>query len=312
MQFQAVSIGQAVPRENFDAMIQSVFDSAVNLRLMHQDRLITVLLSDHYELPQGIRLVIKNVPLNSLAIDQQAAVRGGVLRFASSALSIDLRSAPVWVCPIRNLNTDMNAPFVQEAWMTVWSLLNKRQRLHSTDIVAGDLFQSDSGSALSQKMSKPVMQLMLSTGQFNIQASLQAARDMIGLGPGVTPSGDDILIGFFAGLWSLVGESQARLTFIQSFGRALMSIATSTNEISRTYLYHATQGQFSSSLSDLARALAKGGDLEETAQATMHVGHSSGMDSITGFLIGLRAWNQLAPVFTSSPRSSRAEVRPLL
>jgi hypothetical protein len=49
--------------------------------------------------------------------------------------------------------------------------------------------------------------------------------------------------------------------------------------------------QFSSSLSHLAEAIATGGDVEATAQTSMRVGHSSGMDSVTGLLIGLCAWN---------------------
>ena len=294
MRVHAVSIGQAVPRENFDASIQSVFDSAVNLRLTQQDRLITVLLSDHYELPQGIRLATQAVPLNLLKIDQHAAVRGGILRFASSALSIDLRGAPVWTCPIPALNTDMSSSSVQEGWTMVWGLLNKRQRLHATDIIASDLFQGNTGSALSQRMSEPVMELIVSTERLDTEASLQAAQKMIGLGPGVTPSGDDLLIGFLAGLWSLAGENQPRLSFIQSFGSALSSITTQTNEISRTYLYYATRGQFASSLSNLAEAIAKGGEVSQAAQYAMRVGHSSGMDSVTGLLIGLRIWDQFA------------------
>lgn len=307
MRVHAVSIGQAVPRENFDALIQSVFDSAVNLRLTQQDRLITVLLSDHYELPQGIRLAKQAVPLNSLKIDQHAAVRGGILRFASSPLSIDLRGAPVWKCPVPALNTDMSASSVQESWTMVWGSLTKRQRLHGTDIIASDLFQGNTGSTLSQRMSKPVMELIVSTERLGMEASLQAAQKMIGLGPGVTPSGDDILIGFLAGLWSLAGENQLRLSFIQSFGSALSSITTQTNEISRTYLYHATRGEFASSLSNLAEAIAKGGEVRQAAQAAMRVGHSSGMDSVTGLLIGLRVWNQFAHGGENNPLSIHKE-----
>ena len=301
MQFHATSLGEAVPRENFEAVIQSVFDSAVNLRLTHEDRLITVLLSDHYELPQGIRIATKGVPLHSLTIDQGAAARGGILRFASFPLTIDLRGAPVWNCHVRELHTDMSALSVQESWSTTWELLNKGQRLRSTDIVAADLLQKNIGSALNRRMSGPVIQLIAAAEQLDIEASMQAARQMIGLGPGVTPSGDDILMGFLAGLWSLVVEHQAQLLFIHSFGNALMQIAAQTNEISRTYLYHATQGQFSSSLSNLAQAIARSSDVEQAAHRAMRVGHSSGMDSDTGLLIGLSVWKKSAPAVASSP-----------
>jgi hypothetical protein len=291
MQLHAASIGEAVPRENFDALIQSVFDSAVNLRLAHADRLITLLISDHYELPQGIRVVDKYLSLPSLTPNLRAAARGGILRFDSSPLSIDLRGAPMWKCRVPELRTDMSLPCAQEAWFTAWDLLNKGQRLKNTEIIADNLFQTNIGSPLSQRISKPVMQLIASIEQFDVQSSIHAAEKMIGLGPGVTPSGDDILIGFLAGLWSVAGQDEMPLAFIHSFAKALMQIAKQTNEISRTYLYHATQGQFSSSLSTLAEVIAKGGTIKPAAREAMRVGHSSGMDSVTGMLIGLCVWN---------------------
>ena len=292
MYLHAVSIGQAVPRQNFDAVIQSVFDSAVNLRLAQEDRLITVLLSEHYELPQGIRIAAKGVPLHSLTMGLGAAARRGILRLDSSPLIIDLRGAPVWKCRVQELNMDMSAPSAQAAWSTIWELLNQEQRLRRTDIIADDLFQKDTGSPLTRRMSAPVTKLIASTEQFDVETSVQATQKMIGLGPGVTPSGDDILIGFLAGLWSLAGEDRQLLTFLRLFGDALMQIAAQTSEISRTYLYHAIQGHFSSSLSNLAEAIVTGSAVEQPAQIAMRVGHSSGLDSVTGLLLGLCVWNK--------------------
>src|SRR5687768_18189259 len=95
---------------------------------------------------------------------------------------------------------------IQKAWSTALNFLTKGQRLKSTEIIADDLFQIGAGSALSQRLSKPVMELIESGQQFEVQGSAQVAEKMIGLGPGVTPSGDDILIGFLAGLWSMAGQ----------------------------------------------------------------------------------------------------------
>ena len=291
MYLHAVSIGEAVPRENFDAQIQSAFDAAVNLRLAEEDRLLTVLISDHYELPQGIRIATNSLSLQSLKVGLRASSRGEILRFDSSPLAINLRGAPVWKCPVRELNIDMSLPAVQRAWSTTRDLLNKGQRLKNTDIRLDDLFQIDTGSALSQRMSRPVMQLINSAEQFDLQGLTRAAEKMIGLGPGVTPSGDDILVGFLAGLWSMAGGNQAQLSFLGSFRNEMIQISKQTSEISRTYLHHATQGEFSSSLSNLAAAIMNGKGVEPATLEAMRVGHSSGMDAVTGLLIGLCVWN---------------------
>jgi hypothetical protein len=188
----------------------------------------------------------------------------------------------------------MGFPHSQKAWSTAWQLLNAEQRIKNTDMIADDLFLLNIGSPLSQKMSGPVMQLMASAERCDIQSSVHATEKLVGLGPGVTPSGDDFLIGFLAGLSSTRGKAQGHVSFIYSLGDALMGIAKQTSEISRTYLYHAVRGQFSSSLSNLAEAIATGTSVEQAAQEAMQVGHSSGMDSVTGLLIGLTVWSSVA------------------
>lgn len=291
MQIQAASIGEAIPRDAFDAVIHSVFDTAANLCLVDEDRLVTLVVSDQYELPQGIRITQKTASLQSLTVGLPAACRAGVLRFETSPLRVDLRSAPVWECHISELNVDMKSASSERSWSRIWQMLNSRQKQNKAEIVADDLFQRDAGSLLSQKISRPVLQLISSTEQFNSEGSIQAAEKMIGLGPGVTPAGDDLLIGFLAGLWSTSAKNPGRLSFIQSFGARLMEVAKQTNLISRTYLYHASHGRFSSSLSNLTESMAHGSEnIQDTAEVAMRVGHSSGMDSVTGLLIGLCIW----------------------
>jgi hypothetical protein len=293
MQIQAASIGEAVPRGNFDAAIQSVFDSAVNMRLLDEDRLITLLVSNGYELPQGIRVTKRDAPLQTLTPGLGAAARGGILRFDSSPLTVDLRGASVWRCRIREFH--VNTASLEESWIYAWQLLETTQRQKNADIVCEDLFRPGAGSALSLRVSAPVRDLVAAASRNDVEGAIQAAQGMIGLGPGATPSGDDILTGFLAALWSVADEEPSQLSFIRSFGDALMGIANKTNEISRTYLYHAAHGQFSSSLTSLVGAFAGFGNLEETARAAMRVGHSSGMDSVTGLLVGLCVWNHLVP-----------------
>jgi hypothetical protein len=298
MQLQALSIGEAVPRGDFEAVVQSAFDSAVNLRLADEDRLITLLISEGYELPQGIRIWTETLSLQTLTPGLRAVARDGILRFDSSPLTVDMRGAPIWKCRVPELDLNMGLLAAQQAWSAAWDLLNKEQRLKNADLVADDLLQTGRGSSLSQRIGRPAMSLITSVDEFDTKGAIRSARQMIGLGPGVTPSGDDILIGFLAGLWSVAGESREKLTFIRSFCAELMRLTRQTSEISRTYLFHAAQGQLSSSLSHLAEAMATGKSVEEAVQTAIRVGHSSGMDSVTGLLIGLCVWNTESP----SPR----------
>ena len=305
MRYHAISIGSAVPHDNFDMVIQSVFDSSVNLRLKYENRLLTILISDHYELPQGIRLNAKNAPLQSLTVGQRGVCRDKILRFGSSPLSIDLREASIWKAPLPLI--DISKPITKRAWLITWQALNRQQRLKQTDLLAEDLLHIDQGPVLTRKLSAPVRELTEATKYFDTESSANAARKMIGLGPGVTPAGDDILIGYLAGLWSTVGENKEKTRFIESFGKALLQIMDQTNEISRTYLYHAVHGQFSSSLINLLHVMDVGDEehVLMTTKDAMRVGHSSGMDSVTGLLIGITTWEE-SPAFHAKKRIERA------
>jgi hypothetical protein len=251
------------------------------------------LISDGYELPQGIRVADRSLPLQSLSVEGHASSRGGVLRFEASPLTIDLREAPTWNGPIPRLLPLLGAP-----WLATWRLLNEQQRSKATDLIAEDLFQPAHAALLTRKLSEPVQQLIAAARRLDPRAATQAARSMIGLGPGVTPSGDDILLGFLAGLRSTVGSAPTRQAFIQQFGDSLLLLSDQTTEISRTYLHHAILGQFSSSMIQLLQAFdqPQAGRLVAAAREAMQVGHSSGMDSVTGLLLALYAWGEAVSI----------------
>jgi len=295
MQLRALSIGEAVPRDDFETRIQSTFDTTVNLRLLDEDRIITMLVSEDYELPQGIRIWPKSLSLQTLTPGSYAAARGGILRFNSSFLSVDLRNTPVWKCHIPDLNLDMHSPASRKAWLTAWKMLDREKQLRSVEIHADKHLQRGAGVLFRQHVTPLITSLITSTEELDIQAASRAADKLIGLGPGVTPSGDDILIGFLAGLWSTRGHNQEQLAFIHSFGKRLIQSARKTCEISRTYIFHAVRGQFSKSLSLIAEAIANAEGVEQAMVTAMRVGHFSGQDSVTGLLTGVCIWNEISP-----------------
>lgn len=290
MLIEAASIGEAVPRPDFDAVVQACFDTAVNLRLQSVGRLVTVLISDHYELPQGVRIKSKSFPLAGLAVGAPAVARGDQLHFDGSALIVDWRKAHTWRCPVRDLAVDMGQPAARSAWSATWHLLNEAQRGENTDVVAEDVLDSGAGSVVSQRLSAPVADLMSAVAKFNADAAILAAAGVVGLGGGLTPSGDDLLMGFLAGLWATAASHRRRLSLIVQLGNGLRRLASQTAEVSATYLWHATQGQFSSSLSDLAGTIGEGFPVDKPAKQAFRVGHSSGKDAVTGLLLGLAAW----------------------
>lgn len=192
----------------------------------------------------------------------------------------------------------MTDPAVESAWRAVWQALNERQLLAGAEIVANDLLRSDKTlrAGVPQKAGEAIQDLLQATRQADLRDATTAARALIGLGSGLTPAGDDLLEGYLAGLWCAVRGRPDHEQFVLSLGRQVVHLSRRTNDISRTYLYHAAHGQVSSRQAALAEAISRGESGEpllSTAESAMRVGHSSGMDAVTGLLFGLVTWDTL-------------------
>lgn len=113
-----------------------------------------------------------------------------------------------------------------------------------------------------------------------------AAQCLAGLGPGLTPAGDDFLLGWLFGLYC--GQSRLAAHGL-SFAAIAASVVTGaparTTWLSSAWLYHAAQGEFSEPWHALANGLAT--SRSATAQAIQLLrgrGATSGEDALAGLL----------------------------
>ena len=292
MFLKAISIGDAVPHADFDAAVHSVFRSAVNLSPAKESNLLTLVTSSEADLPQGIRVDTPedfSFESGALRAGEPAACRDELLRFGP--LTIGLRGARRWKCDLPSLQADLTDPSVATAWQSVWDALNARQVQLNAEIVAQDLLRSD-----ATLRAGAAMRGLLDATRRTDPAAPASVRPLIGLGSGLTPSGDDLLVGYLAGLWCAVRNSRERTQFVTGLGETVIRLSQRTNAISRTYLTHAARGQVSSRLADLAEAICRGENSDRllaAAESAMQVGHTSGMDAVTGLLIGLVVWSQV-------------------
>ena len=117
---------------------------------------------------------------------------------------------------------------------------------------------------------------------------------LIGLGIGLTPSGDDFLTGVLAGL-ILAGLSSdspenAEKDFSISFAKAIRTEIQAhlrdTNDISGAFLQCALDGHFSKAINRLSQAPLP--DADEILETFLEIGHSSGIDSLCGIYFVLQ------------------------
>ena len=116
-----------------------------------------------------------------------------------------------------------------------------------------------------------------------------SASELIGLGPGLTPSGDDFLIGLTAVLQSC-GGNKNNAEFMQLLRHEIGRRLRTTGDVSRNFLKFALAGQFNEYVGLLMHQF----DNEEvrlymdTCRRLMQFGHTSGIDTLWGIAGGLR------------------------
>ena len=133
----------------------------------------------------------------------------------------------------------------------------------------------------------------LAAACFNLDMAKVArkGRELIGLGPGLTPSGDDFLGGLlFAAHW-------LREAYPQDFDweqEPVMDLidwaSTQTHPISRAVLSDHACGHGPKPLHDVVASLLKGEDLDRTLEGTerlLEIGETSGWDILAGMLTGM-------------------------
>ncbi|AWH90102.1 DUF2877 domain-containing protein [Limnobaculum parvum] len=118
----------------------------------------------------------------------------------------------------------------------------------------------------------------------------QQVASLIGYGSGLTPDGDDYLLGYLAAL-SLWHRHPAVSRHITSVKAAIAQMLTKTTDISKHYLSLALQQNYSEPVYRLLGCICRQTTDEELKLAgrqVMQFGAASGVDCLAGVLHGLR------------------------
>jgi hypothetical protein len=128
-----------------------------------------------------------------------------------------------------------------------------------------------------------VWKLATAIDRDDAQLACAAALPLLGLGPGLTPSGDD-LVGAALFARRLLGMDAEWTSAAQ---RLIDAAPTRTHAISAALFRDLAEGQTFASLHRLAAVLAAREPALAAACELTGIGHSSGWDMLAGFIIGV-------------------------
>jgi len=127
-----------------------------------------------------------------------------------------------------------------------------------------------------------------------------APHDLVGLGPGLTPSGDDLLCGALVALYA-IGEIALARELYAVIGEAARF---ATSPLSAACLKAAAEGQGSEPLHETIVALLANQSVARPLEAVARIGHTSGWDALAGAVLVLRTFAAMSGQVSKPVRPS--------
>ncbi len=175
----------------------------------------------------------------------------------------------------------------------------ERERSNSLinlEIASGEVStQSVSTTALA--MTLPITNYLFSNSLISVLAnadlpsSLTATQRLAGLGAGLTPAGDDFILGAILAAW-IVHPYEVASVLAKEITDAAAPLTTS---LSAAWLRSAGKGEAGILWHNFFNVLISGGavQIQEAIEEILDVGETSGADALAGFIGTLTCWAEL-------------------
>ncbi|GAA5094831.1 DUF2877 domain-containing protein [Wohlfahrtiimonas larvae] len=256
--------------ETFSFRLHSRFSHAINW--MNDDGQMITFLSKN--LPNGPNTLVLNVD----SFDTWGLNDALLLKTSSQSLSIldadiEVRCRQItalWQCDLPKL-LQMNHSAIIE--------IHQFLSLHNDDLQAIE-------KQVYRKLDDNHQALYHAIKDHNYDEVMECARSNIGLGLGLTPSGDDRLVGFLLGCFM---QMPRNIDLLDALKKAIDMSPERTNEISYAMLKHASNGRFNEWLLLLGQVIANHdhNSLILAIQDVFSIGSRSGGDMLKGLVLSL-------------------------
>lgn len=276
--------------------IHSIFPGALNIAV--GETLFTLLSDEKPRMPNSARLprCIMEQLYSTLSPGVQVRVGDGRLLIPRLDLSISLPDNEAWEpVPRVAAHSWRSATVTARVHLLARHLARRGQQDGLAPLVRPLLQHEETTETPLGRIALPLLRLLVrASGEQDIANVERAARGLAGLGPGLTPSGDDTLGGFIGVLALTCSRPGVEVEANKRMANAIAEAARPrTTLLSATLLAHAARGELAEQVGELLIALTI---LEEADAAVLQAadrvlayGACSGGDTLLGLLLGLQA-----------------------
>jgi hypothetical protein len=302
MHAKAVFIGHAARRvltEKANGIVHSVFERTFNALV--SDELIGIGRSDVSKSPANL---ITDIPpstrMSSLVEKNDRVLMVEDLLEIGDRLQISLEGVKVWF-PKKGVIKPLGIEAIRNNLLMAEKLVRSGhyeeglgQLLpHVDEIIAGIAIDESRLNRVAKLALPHIRSLVVAVRSRDLHLLASSTRKLVGLGPGLSPSADDLLVGFMSSLCWMTNSFGKDIDYIHRANQAILASALGrTTLLSQQMLKHAAVGETNEIIEDLLEAiLAYGSDeVRKAASRVLTMGETSGADTMLGILLGLRTW----------------------
>jgi hypothetical protein len=291
----AISVGSyalEILKEGLAGEVHSTFERAFNVLI--SGKLVGIVRSEGSNGPSTIITDIEpNHNMRSLVeISESMRVDKYLLSF-EKGLSLSMNRAEIW-SPSHGVKKPIDIGLIKRNISLVKKIASCKNEgfgqlvHHVEDMIAGYQFNGYRLNRVSRAGLPNIETLASAVKSEDLDLVGQSAKKLVGLGQGLTPSGDDLLAGFMASLRWTVNSFHGDLDSVDGINRTIADAAEGTTILSKQLLTLAAAGEVNEAIEGLLEAILAG-QIEDVTTATkkvLAIGETSGVDSITGILLG--------------------------
>lgn len=262
----------------FAGVVLSAFQRAVNITCLSSGELHTLVTGDLDDGPNALVVATEDFRRAGIAPGDPVRAGAGRLAIAGKAV-VSIAGAAAWQMP---------RPAARVAEAALRQRLAVAEALLQRDGKPGGLFPDAAGGEIAQVTARMLHEaaegVAAALGRGDEAEALRFCMRLLGLGPGLTPSGDDVLLGILA------ARALGRDIREDAFARGVAGLARSaTNPISHAALAKAAQGEVRDGIARLVVALCEpqGEALQAALARVLAIGSSSGTEIAFGVIRGL-------------------------
>jgi hypothetical protein len=278
--------------------IHSIFQRVINI-IVGKNRLISLV---GQEVGQGPLNILVNIPthLNLLSIGIK---RGDiVLRVGDSiiigenVIVISTQWTKLWE-PKRNFQASLqtlktimaNIEIMRDVALVSDNLSGLGELIPFTNIYGLKDSKSEKLGSVSNIAFPHILSLLKAIRSGHSQDIKRITKNLIGLGPGLTPAGDDMLLGLMISMLYFSENFNEVSVDVKKINKDIISnISGRTTIISEEFLIESSVGKVNEGVASLMENIltSKNKDLENSVRKVLDLGGTSGADTVFGVILG--------------------------